>query len=259
MRIGAQLYTVRSLCTTTEGLDAALRACAGMGYRAVQLSGVCAYDPMWMADRLAKYGLSAPLTHTAYRDIVDRTDEVIAAHKAFGASYVGLGSCPGFRESGCDPAFLEERLSELAPAVDRIAAAGLRFMYHNHDMEMARTPDGRTFLSVIADRFPAEAAGITLDCYWVAAGGGDPADWLRRLSGRVDCIHLKDMVYCGRDRAVRMAPVGLGNINHEAILTEAMLAGTKYAFVEQDRTYETDVLTALRISLGNLRAMGQKD
>ena len=47
MIIGAQLYTVRKECETTEGLENALRLCSEMGYRAVQLSGVCEYDPCW--------------------------------------------------------------------------------------------------------------------------------------------------------------------------------------------------------------------
>ena len=259
MVIGAQLYTVRELCRTKEGLDRTLKACSEMGYRAVQLSGVCPYDPAWMAGKLAEYGLTAPITHTPYREIVDSTGPVIEAHRMIGASYVGLGSCPDLAASGCSRERLDVALDELEPAVMRIRDAGLKFMYHNHNMEFARGTDGMTLLERIACRYPASAAGITLDCYWVCAGGGDPVQWLEKLSGRVDCIHLKDMVYSGEDRAVRMAPVGCGNMNYPAVLDAAVRAGTKYAFVEQDRTYGTDPLEALRISLENLRAMGMKD
>ncbi len=259
MIIGAQLYTARELCRTEEGLEDTLRACSEMGYRAVQLSGVCEYDPQWMAEKLSKYGLAAPLTHTPYRRIVDDTYAVIEAHRVFGAGYVGLGSCPDLKASGCDPEVLDRALDELEPAVMKIRDAGLKFMYHNHNMEFSHGPDGRTLLERIAARFPGDAAGITLDCYWACAGGADPAEWLTKLTGRVDCIHLKDMVYSGEDKAVRMAPVGCGNLNHKAILTAAGLAGTRYAFVEQDRTYGLGALEALRVSLENLRAMGMKD
>ncbi len=259
MIIGAQLYTVRKECETTEGLENALRLCSEMGYRAVQLSGVCEYDPCWMREKLEKYSLVAPITHTAYRRIVEETDRVIEEHKIFGATYVGLGSAPDFKKCGCDVAVLDRVLDSLEPAVEKIGAAGLKFMYHNHNMEFSHTPDGEVVLDRIARRFPAAIAGITLDTYWVTAGGGDPAEWLTRLSGRVDCVHFKDMVYSGEDQAVRMAPVGKGNLNYRRILDEGEKAGVRYAFVEQDHCYGEDPFDCLNQSLDALRALGAKD
>lgn len=259
MIIGAQLYTVRKACTTTEGIDETLRKCSEMGYRSVQLSGICDYDAAWMRDKLAQYNLSAPITHTKLERIIDDTDKVIEEHKTFGAKYVGLGSVPNFKDSGCDIAVLDDCFAKLGPAIDKIAAAGLKFSYHNHNMEFAKTPDGRTVLDYICDKYPAEVMGITLDCYWVLAGGGDPAFWLRKLAGRVDCIHFKDMVYSGIDKATRMAPIGLGNLNYPEILRACADAKVKYAFVEQDHCYEADSFDCLKISLDNLRALGEKD
>lgn len=259
MIIGAQLYTVRKSCTTVEDLDTTLRKCSEMGYRSVQLSGVCDYDAAWMRDRLAAYSLSAPITHTKLDRILNDTDKVIEEHKTFGAAYVGLGSVPNFKNSGCDIAVLDECFEKLGPAIEKIAAAGLKFMYHNHNMEFAKTPDGQTFLDYICKKYPADVMGITLDCYWVTAGGGDPAQWLRKLAGRVDCIHFKDMVYSGADQAIRMAPIGRGNLNYPEILRACEDAGVKYAFVEQDHCYDEDTFDCLKISLDSLRALGAKD
>lgn len=259
MIIGAQLYTARKRCTTVEDLDVALQKCAEMGYKAVQLSGVCAYDPYWMDEKLKAYGLVAPITHTAYKDIVGNTDEVIAAHKVFGAGYVGLGSCPGFKDGGCRTETLDEKFAELAPAIKKIGDAGLKFMYHNHNMEFSRTPDGEVVLDYIARSLPAATTGITLDTYWVTAGGGDPARWLRHLAGRVDCVHFKDMVYNGEDKAVRMAPIGEGNLNYAEICVACEDAGVKYGFVEQDNCYGRDEFECLKASLDALRALGCRD
>ena len=259
MIIGAQLYTVRNFCQTPEDLRSSLRRCAEMGYRAVQLSGVCEYDPAEMSDMLAEYGLEAPITHTPFSRITGQTDAVIAEHRVFGARYIGLGSMPDLKKSGCDVALLDRNLALLAPAVEKIREAGMVFMYHNHNMEFARTESGELLLEHIANTLPADCTGITLDCYWVTAGGGDPAYWLRRLSGRVDCIHLKDMVYSGADSAVRMAPVGRGNLHHRAIVDAAKDAGVRYAFVEQDHCYGEDPFECLKESLECLRALGCAD
>lgn len=259
MIIGAQLYTVRKRCETLEGLDDALKRCADMGYRAVQLSGVCAYEAEWMAEKLKEYGLVAPITHTNIKRIKNDTEAVIAEHKIFGAGYVGLGSIPDLKKSGCDPEVVGKFLGTIGESVDKIADAGLKFMYHNHNMEFSHTADGQVLLDYIVSHFPAEKFGVTLDCYWVTAGGGDPAWWLRHLAGRVDCIHFKDMVWCGEDLAVRMAPVGDGNLNYPAIIEAAEEAGTKYAFVEQDNSYGEDEFVCLKRSIDHLRMLGCRD
>ena len=44
MIIGAQLYTVRDFCKTTDALAETLKKVADIGYTEVQLSGVCDYD-----------------------------------------------------------------------------------------------------------------------------------------------------------------------------------------------------------------------
>ena len=54
-RIGAQLYTVREHCTTLEDFALTLRKVADIGYRTVQISGTCAFDPVWLGEELKKY------------------------------------------------------------------------------------------------------------------------------------------------------------------------------------------------------------
>lgn len=256
MIIGAQLYTVRNQCDTLENLENTLKAVADIGYKAVQLSGICAYEADWMKKTLDKYGLVAPITHTPYRRIVDDTEKVIADHKAMGAEYVGLGSLPNLWQSHADPGTVDRHFDELAPAIEKIHDAGLMFSYHNHSVEFAKDETGRVLLDRIADKAPADRLALTLDCYWVTAGGGDPAWWLRHLTGRIPCIHFKDMVFNGEDMAVRMAPVGEGNLNYPEIIRAAEEAGVRYAFVEQDECYELDPIEALRVSYDRLRGLG---
>lgn len=56
MRIGAQLFTVREQCATLPELESALKKIAKIGYRYVQVSGVCDYDPAWLKERLDENG-----------------------------------------------------------------------------------------------------------------------------------------------------------------------------------------------------------
>ena len=111
--------------------------------------------------------------------------------------------------------------------------------------------DGKIILEHIADRIPKEHMGFTLDTFWVQAGGGDPAYWLERLSGRVPVIHLKDYAY-----GKKMAVLGEGNINFDRVFEKAEAAGTKYMLVEQDDCNGEDPFDCLKRSYDYLKARG---
>ena len=249
--VGAQLFTVRDFCRDLSSLEETLKRVSDIGYTAVQLSAVCPYEAAWMKNVLDACALKAPITHFDFKKIIGQKEETSLFHKGFGAAYVGIGCSPfPFDEAGFS-ALTEPLLSVSSYYRDH----GQRLMYHNHNMEFTRHEDG-LFFDKLVNAFSPDLLGITLDTYWVQAGGGDPAFWLNKLAGRVDCIHLKDMAYSLSDRAVRMAPVGSGNMNFEAILAAAEKAGTKYAFVEQDNTYGEDPFVCLKKSYDYLKGIG---
>ena len=251
MILGAQLFTVRDACRDLAALEKTLAKVSELGYTAVQLSAVCPYEADWMKETLEKYGLIAPITHYDFKKITEDKEKTSAFHKAFGAEYVGIGCSPfSFDEEG-----FTALTAPLLACADHYAANRQKLMYHNHNMEFTPLGDA-LFLDKLVDTFSKDQLGITLDTYWVQAGGGDPAFFIKKLSGRVDCIHLKDMAYSISDRAVRMAPVGSGNMNFEAILAAAETSGTRYLFVEQDNCYGEDPFVCLKKSYDYLKALG---
>lgn len=251
MKIGVQFFTLREHCTTLEGLENSMKRVADMGFTHIQLSGVCPYDADWMAEKLKEFGLACDITHYSYDKIVKETKATIAFHDTMGCKWIGIGSNP----RGFTPDALAVMESEAHEAIKRIAAAGHKFMYHNHHMEFSRF-NGQTFIDLLCETFTPDECGVTLDTYWVQAGGGDPAWWLRKLKGRVDCIHFKDMVYNLDDKAVRMAPIGLGNMNYPEILKACFDADVQYAFIEQDNCYGEDPFACLKQSYDYLKAQG---
>ena len=253
MKIGVQFFTIRDFCKDTAGLDESLKKVADIGYRHIQLSGVCPYEADWMAERLNAYGLKADITHYSYDKIVKDTEATIAFHDTIGAKWIGIGSNP----RGFTPEALATMESEAHDAMKKIAASGHKFMYHNHHFEFARFGD-KTFLDLLCDTFTPDECGVTMDTYWVQAGGGDPAHWLCKLKGRVDCVHFKDMVYNHDDKAVRMAPIGRGNMNYDAILRACDDADVQYAFIEQDNCYGEDPFDCLKESYDYLTAQGMQ-
>lgn len=91
MEIGAQFFTVRDTCRTLEDFSLTLKKIADIGYRTVQISGTCAYDPQWLAQELEKNGLKCVLTHIPADRIAGDAQQVAKEHDVFGCDYVGLG------------------------------------------------------------------------------------------------------------------------------------------------------------------------
>lgn len=245
MKIGAQLYTVREFCKTLDDFALTLKKVADIGYQTVQVSGTCAFDPAWLKAELDKNGLKCALTHTAPARLKEDAVQVARDHDVFGCKYVGLGSYP-FREEGTPADFY----TEYHPVASALKENGKYFMYHNHDGEFKKV-NGRLVMHQIAEMFPADELGFTVDTFWVQAGGADPALWIEQLCGRVPCIHLKDFAY-GR----KMAPVGEGNINFNRVFQKAELAGTQYMLVEQDDCNGEDPFDCLKRSYDFLSSRG---
>lgn len=94
-----------------------------------------------------------------------------------------------------------------------------------------------------------------MDTYWVKYADYDILSEISRLSGRLPCVHLKDMEILA-DGTKRYCPVGSGILAFEKILEAFTAAGTKVAFVEQDECFERDPFECLKISYDYLKSIG---
>ena len=243
MQIGAQFYTLRDFCTKLSDFSESLKKVADIGYKTVQISGVCPYEPEWLAQELKKNDLKCVLTHT---NVAADPLKTAKDHDVFGCEYVGLGyyGFDGTREN------YDEFIRQYTPVAQILRDNGKYFMYHNHAHEF-RKLEGKAIFSRMAADIPADLMGFTVDTYWVQVGGGDSAQWIEDLSGRVPCIHLKDYAF-----DAQMAPIGEGNLNWNRIFAAAEAAGTRYMLVEQDNCNGEDPFNCLKRSYDFLRANG---
>lgn len=254
MKIGAQMYTVREYCKTLDSFAETLKRLADMGFKVVQVSGTCPYTGEWLDEQLKKNGLECAITHNPYDEIMNSSEALVEKHKKFGCNFIGLGGI------GRGTKTINDFIEDVKPAIKTIKEAGLHFSYHNHSEEFL-VVDGTNEIEKMVAAFSPEELSFTLDTHWAHAAGADPIQWLKKLEGRVQCIHLKDIeLYIGeKGRELRYAPVGSGNMNFEGILAAADAAGTQYGLIEQDDCYGRDPFECLAESLAYLRAQGYKD
>lgn len=252
---GAQLYSVRSLCQNAESLDSTLKSLKEMGYNSCQLSGQSRDIPdEAVAELLVKNDMKCVVTHNPMGDFEEGFDALVKRHKAWNCAYAGLGAMPNeYRGSLEGFKSFAKRANE---AGRKLKDCGITFVYHNHAFEFNRF-DGTLGMDVLFDEFSADVQ-FELDSYWVQAGGGNPVEWIRKVNGRMDVAHFKDMAGTDNFNPVqRMIPVGSGNLPWLEIKKACEETGVMYAEVEQDNASDmADPLGQMRESAGNLKRMG---
>ncbi|MCL2576979.1 MAG: sugar phosphate isomerase/epimerase [Defluviitaleaceae bacterium] len=248
MKIGAQLNTIRDFTQTHKDFASSMKKISKIGFDCVQASGISSIIPPEEIDETCKaYGLEVVIAQADPERVRENTKEVIAEHKMMGAKYVSIDMLPKKYErnkSGFMQFFLDFRQPARA-----IKDAGLQLLYHNHYFEFERF-DGKICLEFIRDNLTD--VNFTLDTYWIQAGGGDPAHWIKKLEGRVNVIHLQDFSVVGG--ISRMSESVLeGNLNWQRIIGAAEDVEVEYAMIEQDECYGKDPFECLKTSLYNLR------
>ncbi|HID55345.1 TPA: sugar phosphate isomerase/epimerase [Candidatus Poribacteria bacterium] len=249
--LGAQLYTVRKFAETASDLATTLKKIADIGYTAVQISGIGRIDPKDVARMMEDAGLTVAATHVSWNRLLNDLDAVIEEHKLWKCAHVAIGGLPKeyYSIDG-----IKRFIDELTPIAERLLREGMDFSYHNHNHELAKY-EGKTWLERLYEQADPRYLKAELDTYWIQAGGGDPAEWVRKCAGREPLLHLKDMIVTP-DRQQRFAEIGEGNLNWPAILQAAKEGGVEWYLVEQDNCYERDPFESLAISYRNLREMG---
>ncbi len=231
INFGAQLFTFRNALHSVSDMERVFESVREEGGGSVQLSGLkFAYDAASLRALAADHGIEIPLTHTAWKRISEDTDNVIKEHKALGADTVGLGIMPSeyYRSA--------EALDSFVGAVNavsrKLADAGLRFAYHNHAFEFLPFEGGGRLIDILAECCPD--LDFIFDIYWCRYAGFDPAAEMKKLSGRIRHIHLKDGFSFFRIPVI--TAVGRGRLDIPSVLSAAAECGTKYAYFEHDFT-----------------------
>jgi sugar phosphate isomerase/epimerase len=246
---GAQLYTIRDYAQTPEGINESLRRIKEIGYTTVQASGLGPIPADELAAIARSHELEIVITHMPYARFLEDLDGLIKEHHTLGCGIVGLGGLPvEYRNADGYPAFAK-KFSAIA---DELGKNGLKFSYHNHHFEFQKH-NGKLGMDALVEHTNPETFLFTLDTYWVQAGGADPSSWLRKLKGRVDAIHLKDMTVI--DEQQIMTEIMEGNLQWPDIFKASEEAGVKWYLVERD-SGPTEAFDSLRISYENLKSAG---
>ena len=126
----------------------------------------------------------------------------------------------------------QNTLENIAKISEKCREAGMVLLYHNHNFEFEKTPEGGYQLDALYETIPAEKLQTELDLCWVKVGGADPVTYLKKYSGRCPLVHVKDFIR--KDGEVVLVAVGDGEVGADAVVPAAVESGAKWLVIEQD-------------------------
>jgi len=256
--LGVQLYTVREFTQTLEDFEQTIKKVAAIGYTAVQISAIGPLDPKEVAKVCQDNSITVAGTHIGWGDFCNKTDDVIAKHKTWNCPHSAVGCLPSeYCTAGLEG--IKKFIDELGPVLEKLNKEGIDFSYHNHNHEFVKYDD-KLWLEALYETAPAEMLKAEIDTYWVQAGGGNPAAWVRRFPNRQPLFHLKDMsmFFDGTKREQRFAPIGEGNLDWDDILQAAAESNCRWYLIEQDDCYGRDPFDCLASSYNFLASKDRK-
>ncbi len=266
--VAIQVYSVRDAAETN--LYGTLKELKKMGYDGVEFAGLHGHTAEEVRDMCQDIGLVPISAHVAISEIMEDIDGVLNQYKTIGCQYIAVpylqeDDRPGGKNFGKTV----ENMKVIAAAAKKI---GIQLLYHNHDFEFVEI-DGKYGLDVLYDTIPADLLQTELDTCWVNVGGANPAEYLRKYSGRAPLVHLKDFVgektadmyeLIGIERGpvqasekFELRPVGSGKQDFSAILKAAEEAGTVWVVVEQDNpSMNLNPMECAAVSRDYLKSIG---
>ncbi len=248
MHIGVQISSVRVHLQTPADLRSSLLKAARIGYRHIQMQWQSPDIPDgYIKDALAEAGLTCLGTQDYTHEVLPALARVIAQNKLWGGRYVCVSGIPEAQMSleGCR-AFART----LAGVSARLQDEGLVLQFHPRAAEFASFGGARA-VEILMQEIPAHFQ-MEIDVYHVQKAGLSPAEWIRRMAGRMDVVHLKDMASLNpADKT--LTPVGQGALAWPDILSACRDAGVVYLLAEQE-SWAKDPFMCLKESYDFLQA-----
>ena len=270
-KVGIQLYSLRD--AMEKDMDSTLKTVKEMGYDYVEFAGYFGKSAEEVKAILDKYDLEAVSVHQAIGLFEEEGQKAVDYLKTLGVKYCAI---PWYN--------VDEFISNWDATMDKFKNVSkllgdndIKLMYHNHDFELNKI-NGEYILDRLYATLPEGVIMPQLDTCWVHYAGVNPSEYIRKYSGRIEVLHLKDFV-CEKlgagpvyalidedgnemdkgnkeDNGFKLVPVGSGIQDWTSILAAAEDAGVEYVIVEQDSSKDRDPFDAAKMSREYLRTLG---
>ena len=252
LKVGLQLYGVRD--AIAENMDSAFERIKEMGYDYVEFA-TCTFENKSVAEiksLLDKHNLRIASAHMNPYSVLEKEEETLEMLKKLDIRYSVIPSL--------SPDTLVDKWDAFTSDFGKIGKIlvenGIQFLFHNHDRELKMKIDGVTVLDKLYETVSLDFLKPQFDTCWVHYAGYEPTEYLKKYSGMVDVVHIKDYTIAQDEKGelcIHFAPVGYGIMDWAKILGACKENGTRYVIVEQDSCYDEDPFECARKSRNYLK------
>lgn len=246
-KIGIQLYSIRE--ALKQDFKGVCRELVKLGCDAVEPAFYFGdMEPEELAAFFSEIGLKVCGLHSSSTAVSDPENDIYRYVRLLKSPFITF-SCCGDRTQKDYSAFEAETTDFVAKAGIAAAKNGLKFTYHNHDLEIKKYADGSCGLDNVIGNTDPENVGFELDVYWVSAGGQDPVQYIKKHGSRIWQVHMKDMAEDGS-----ITELGNGKVDLAKCIEAAADTPAEWLIYEQDYS-KMDPFESAVISLNHLRKL----
>jgi sugar phosphate isomerase/epimerase len=264
--LGIQLYSVRDLLP--KDYLGTLKELTTLGYHEVEAAGYYNHSAAEVKQAISDAGLKLVSAHYSSADLHKDLDQTISFSHDLGLSYIICsfpGKAPGNEDTkGFNMDDWKWNAQEFNKIGEKVAAAGMKFGYHNHTVEFTPTNGVLPFTELMRLTDPAKVT-VEMDCGWVIVGGGNPVELLHHFGNRISMLHVKDFILPagfvrGGGKPATEEPkieeLGKGSVDYKPILAAAAATGhIRHCFVEQEG-FNLPWQESLKIDAGYMHKLG---
>jgi len=245
-KLSIQVYSVRDQITDAQALGNVFKALASYGYTGIQTAGLYGLTVEAYAAAAKSAGLEVVGTHTDWNMFND-IEETVRFHKVLGTTNAGIGGYgPIVQENTTleDVIAFTNRANEIGEALSKY---GMKFTFHHHSREFAKLGN-ETIMDILVRELNPKTTSFVLDTCWLQNGCVSVTEWIAKLAGRVDILHLKDRGIKKGTNDGYITELGNGNINFREVVKVAEASGVKYYCYEQDNSHAINSLESAKQS-----------
>lgn len=243
-KIALQLWSLRD--DAKADFPKTLAAVAKLGYEAVEFAGLNGHSAKDLRKILDDVGLVCAGAHVGIENFhADKVDQMIADYATLGAKFafipwLGL-------EKRDSRATCQKTLDEIAPAMPKLKAAGMRTGYHLHDGDVKALPDGKSSWQHLIDL--TDESFLLQHDTGNAMHGGMSATWsMEHHPRRCPSVHFKEFPLDG-------SAIGEGQVPWKSVIEKCRSAGTEFYVIEHEVYQKYPPMKAVEVALTNLKKL----
>ena len=273
MKTGVQQIMLGSVSGTADQAQKTLQRIKAAGYDGVELNRFMVHPSSWMVRLMTRAAgmptgkggkldwpalikdsaLDVISLHTDLGSLELEPEAVIAEAGDFGTKRVVITGMYRF-DYGSEAA-VRDLARRLDQAGQRLRAAGLRLLYHNHNVELLQVRPGLRAYDILLRETDPEALAFEFDSYWFTDGGADAKKWMQTLGSRMELWHVTDRG--SRQSGPAMTPIlkadsmelGTGSMDLEGLWAAAKANGTQAVVLESHKNWiDKDPVKSLELS-----------